>query len=537
VHLLGGILDGLIVEGGVDVVVTGLGGVVFNGVGTIVVVCDLGLQLFGTSDLDLERIATIISGLAIGIDGVDGEDGGLECLSSFETRTLGPGVASSGSLNEHLVGGTLDGFIVEGDVDKVVAGCVDLVGTIEGTIVVVLQFGISDLLGTLNLNDEGITTMLDGLAFSIDGMNPEGSILTGASTFYTGASGIRVASLGTLSLDGVGRTLDVLSPQLDANGVLACLGDSVLDGVLAVAVIGNLGLDVAIGTMDGHIKDITTMSQLLIEAVLSNNLEVSGGEGLSLLQTRTMSVAGRGISSPLLPGKLFTIPASFFAGPVTESSDVGHTRQLIRGVDHISGIHKNGDLVFLKGGFASLLRILKSITAQRAHVFRGQDAGLEGVNQSTDGLTVLPIGGEIAQGLGDVVGLDLLPYPFQQFPLGGTLTNNVDLVSQDESPDQTQNKFELSVHNVFRTNTNELETLLFDETHGKTVVFQKVIAGCGFCVEFTQALGGNDLQKVDQRQTILEVSHKVLNLHAPFRQELVNPPGESLEDRKRNAFN
>jgi len=74
-----------------------------------------------------------------------------------------------------------------------------------------------------------------------------------------------------------------------------------------------------------------------------------------------------------------------------------------------------------------------------------------------------------------------------------------------------------------------LETLILDEPDGNTVVLQKVVTRAGLGVEFTKALGGNDLQKMDQGKTVLEVSLEVLYLHAPLCKELVDPPCESLK--------
>ena len=74
-----------------------------------------------------------------------------------------------------------------------------------------------------------------------------------------------------------------------------------------------------------------------------------------------------------------------------------------------------------------------------------------------------------------------------------------------------------------------METLILDEPDGNTVVLQKVVTRAGLGVEFTKALGGNDLQKMDQGKTVLEVSLEVLYLHAPLCKELVDPPCESLK--------
>ena len=390
VDLLGGVLDGLLVQGGVDVVVTGVLGVVLHGVGTIVVVGDAGLKVLRAGDLDLEGIAAIVAWLAIGVDGVDGEHRGLQGLTSLETGSLRPRVASAGGLDEHTVGAALDGLLIEGDVDKVVAGGVDPVGTIEGTVVVVLQVGIGDLLGALHLHNEGIASVLDVVALGVDRVYPEGRILAGSGTLHTGAGGIRVAGLGALSVNRVRAALDVLTPQLDADGVFASLGDGVLGGVLAVAVVADLGVHVAIRAVYGNVEHIAASGQLLIEAVLGDNLEVSGGEGLGPLQPGSVGIAESGIGGPLLPGKLLALSASILASPVAESSNVGHQREFVRGVDHVNRVHENWDLIFLEGGIASLLSIPESIIGQRRHVTRSQYARLQRVNQSANGFTILP---------------------------------------------------------------------------------------------------------------------------------------------------
>ena len=56
---------------------------------------------------------------------------------------------------------------------------------------------------------------------------------------------------------------------------------------------------------------------------------------------------------------------------------------------------------------------------------------------------------EVAQGFRDIVGFYLLPYPLQQFPFRRTFANHVDLVPQNESPDQTQNELQLSINNIW----------------------------------------------------------------------------------------
>ena len=61
------------------------------------------------------------------------------------------------------------------------------------------------------------------------------------------------------------------------------------------------------------------------------------------------------------------------------------------------------------------------------------------------------LGSEVAQGFGDVVRFNLFPDPFQQFPFGRTLTDDVDLITKNESPNQTQNELQLSIHNIWVT--------------------------------------------------------------------------------------
>jgi len=81
-------------EGDVDFDGSGLVRSVGNSVGPVAVVFDIGADIgfFGTSDLDNERIATIDSGVAFVINGMDGELCGLVILDLTVFDTFSGGI-------------------------------------------------------------------------------------------------------------------------------------------------------------------------------------------------------------------------------------------------------------------------------------------------------------------------------------------------------------------------------------------------------------------------------------------------------------
>jgi hypothetical protein len=92
--------DGLVLEGDLDLVLASVVGLVVDGIGTITIVLNLNGNIsVGTLYLDIEGIATMLDGVALGVASLDGEVGGQVVLNTFlDTRTIDLGLAGVGTL-------------------------------------------------------------------------------------------------------------------------------------------------------------------------------------------------------------------------------------------------------------------------------------------------------------------------------------------------------------------------------------------------------------------------------------------------------
>jgi len=67
------VLNWGIVEGDIDIVISGGLDLIFNGIGSVSVVVEMGMDLLRTCDGDFEGISSGFDGVAISVDGMDGE--------------------------------------------------------------------------------------------------------------------------------------------------------------------------------------------------------------------------------------------------------------------------------------------------------------------------------------------------------------------------------------------------------------------------------------------------------------------------------
>jgi len=183
--------DSVVLKGNIDSMLAVFGGIVIDGVGTIVVVCNVGGNIaVGTDDLDLEWITSFAHVVAITIASFDEEFGGFGIVNILETRTPNKRVGGIGSrLDWDVVRGILNVIVVESflcvedDVDLVVSRINRLVVDGVGTIVVVDDLGGN--LGTLGIIDLGVdwmATLGKGLTFGVLGNDSEGGGICGVTT-------------------------------------------------------------------------------------------------------------------------------------------------------------------------------------------------------------------------------------------------------------------------------------------------------------------------------------------------------------------
>jgi hypothetical protein len=84
---------------------------------------------------------------------------------------------------------------------------------------------------------------------------------------------------------------------------------------------------------------------------------------------------------------------------------------------------------------------------------------------------------------------------------------------------------------TLRTNSDELDALVLEELQAGTGVLKHLSADLGLLVVLVDGLARNDLEQVDQQQTVGQIRGKVLDLHHALEQEVVRPASEGLRQR------
>jgi len=169
-----GVFDGLVLDGDLNGDRAGLKGGIFDIVGTIIVVGDLRSDGFvGAVDFNDKRVATVLSGVSVIVNSVDGEACGFVVPQLSDTFSLCITLRwINRPFDSWVEGSIFDGFIVERHVDGVFSGGIDLVSNIVGTITIVLE-GRSDLFRTCDVDDEGVSTSGNRVSVSINRVNGE----------------------------------------------------------------------------------------------------------------------------------------------------------------------------------------------------------------------------------------------------------------------------------------------------------------------------------------------------------------------------
>ena len=519
---LGGVLDGITIQSGGDGVLSRLVNRVLNIVGTVAVVGDLGVGSRGASNLDLAVVTG--DGVTVNIAGEDLEEGGLVVEGTLQPGALGPRLGGiRGSLNGGLEGGILDLVTVEGDVDVIVSGVGDVVDSVNSSVTVVLEGGLNGSVGTGDLDIIWLTTVGGGVSVGVDTVDGEGEVTASLATDKTGSVSPGVLGAGTLHQNVEGRADNVLTLKLDDNLVAASLGGSV--GRLVVSVLE---------VLEGSSLDILRAGDLDMEPVsLAANL---GGVTLNVLSADEEGVLLAGTSS------LNTRSVSGGAGSdggslalsillevVTEVRDVGHDGVLIGGLVDIDGVNKRVDFIRVLGDLDGAGQIFNGVGIA-VGAFEGAVSGFQRIAKGGQDLTVSPRVGEVL-GLINAIRLDLLLDPLEEEPLGGSLLNTgLNLVAENQGPDQTQNNTQVTLEDIGGTNVDELQTLRLDEIDGsvQVLLLDNGVSRLGPPL-LGHLLAGDDLEKVDEEDTIAQISLDVFNRQHTLREVLVHPTGESLQ--------
>mmetsp|Transcript_21744 Transcript_21744/g.29892 ORF Transcript_21744/g.29892 Transcript_21744/m.29892 type:complete len:235 (-) Transcript_21744:278-982(-) len=212
----------------------------------------------------------------------------------------------------------------------------------------------------------------------------------------------------------------------------------------------------SVGACDSNHKLVSSSPNVsgVTILVLGVNCERIVGLGTSTFDTRSRSggVLGRGSSSAF----------SFVLQVVTEIRNVSHNRVLIRSLVNIDRINQRLNIIFISGDIDGTLQIINRV-ASRISTIQRTDTRFKRVAKSSQDLTVTPGGCKVLW-LSNSIWFDLLFDPLQKDPLGGTFLNTaLDLVTKNESPNQTKSNTDVSFEEITGTNVDNLQTLRLDK--------------------------------------------------------------------------
>jgi len=258
--------------------------------------------------------------------------------------------------------------------------------------------------------------------------------------------------------------------------LVVALGEVELAGIGSVAVV--LGLKAnAVVTGSDHVLVAT---ERLVVTVLVASLDREG-------TVREAGVGGVCFLEAVQP-------------PVAEKRDICHHGEFVRALVDINGVDQLWDRIFLLGSFFSSLEISEGIS--RPGVLR-HHTGRKRVGEGGEDTTISPV--EV-----EVVGLlsiwsNHLSHPFEELGLA-LETTSLDLESEDESPDETEDELQVVVGDVLGSDADELDTLLLDKLERQRSVLEQLRTDLGILVVLaSNILARNNLQQVDQEKSVVEI--------------------------------
>jgi len=516
------------VESDIDCVCSGFLDLIEDRVSPVAIIGELGMGIFGTANLDFIRITSFLDVISIGIHRVNCESERMLGFSVGQTVAIGVGVFGVGILDQRAVGRSLDGLSVEGDVNLVASRGIGSVGALIGSILCVIELDHDGgAIGIFDGDAEVVSTSGNFSSVLVNGLDGEwgGSLHSGAFDTRSGC----VRGLGIWTSDDwfPRRFLDLVSSEGDPEIVVSNILGDISARVGSVIVVDDADRDFTIGTSQSDVEFVTSSGEGIAEIIDGLDGERSGVVGGSSLKSWTVGIALRGISSSHLAESFgFDLSGSAFGiiqSPISEVRDVGHHGELVRAFVDIFGIHELGDIVFLVGGLDGSLEIGKGISGP---LILREDTGLQRIGQSSEDLSVGPIHVEVVGP--QAIGGDLFADPFEQFSLAFE-ASSLDLETEDESPDETQDELLLSVDDIFGADGDELNSLLLDELEGERHILELLRGQFrGLVVSTSNFLGRNDLQEVNKADSGGQIGGKVANVHLSVLQEVVGPSGEGL---------
>lgn len=534
---LGEIVDGLVVDGSNDVVVAGIRREVVDIISTIAIVLDRGINgSLGALDLNIDVVSTLTDGFTMLVTSGDGEVGGLgvDVLAIVNTRTSSSGASGiNGGLDANVEGGALNVSTIFGDGDVVGSLLTRSVLDRVGAVAIVVGVRGNVARGASDDDLKVSTTFGHLVAMLVTRGDGEVGGHISVRAVEAGSFGGGVTSRNSLFDDGVGRgVLDILElnslrkvgmvniglgGELDGHGVLASLGGGVGGVVSTVVVVMDVDLDVG-GASDGGLPVVAASGERGILVVAGMDDKVSRDIGMTGVETLTFDEGEVGIGDTTQVGGT----GGLFIGPVAELSDVSHEGKLITMFDHVFSIHQTRDLIDLERALHGLVDIMEGVASPGV---LGVGARFERIGKSRHDGSINPGGLEVT-GLNDTIGADLVLDPFEKEPLGGAFSDTlVDLITENEGPDETEDNLEISAIDILSTDVDELETFTLDEFKSAVKVLHALELHAG-SLSVLDILVRDNFQELAQNETILKIGSKIVDLDQTIRKMRVAPTGE-----------
>jgi len=154
------------------------------------------------------------------------------------------------------------------------------------------------------------------------------------------------------------------------------------------------------------------------------------------------------------------------------------------------------------------------------------DTGRQGIGEGREDSTIFPVDVEVIGPLS--IRSDLFSHPFEKFGLSFE-SSSLNLESEDEGPNETKDELEVVVGDVFGSDADEFDAVLLDELEGERGVLELLRSDLGGLVVFgADVFAGDDLQEIDQEQSVAEIRIKTLDEELSILEEVVAPSGEGL---------
>jgi len=280
-----------------DVDRSGLVRIVGACVGSVVVINDVGIDLLVRAhDLHHERISSVVSGITIIIDSVDGELCWFVVPHVMEPLSLSPTLARIASPFDFGVERRIfDGISVQPNIDVVLSRRLDCIFNCVCSVSIIVEMR-GDCFWSGDFHLIRISSLVNWMSISINGMNSEIARLLCLSSMKTRTFSIRMSCIGLLHQWMIRTAFDGLSIEFYINSISSGNIWGIASLIISILVV--IELNENWGTMgigDMNRERISSSGNLLSVGVERFNGERSSLVDTSTLNTRTMSIAMFGI--------------------------------------------------------------------------------------------------------------------------------------------------------------------------------------------------------------------------------------------------